>query len=145
MTVAIGIYQPRKRSEVEFLRRSIKGYDVDYTFQIGGYLAEGLPGTPHHTWRSLDDLLTYARINPAQEVVALELDTHAVPLGRFDHPENVAYLLGPNTGTIPRDVLDRIGRTAYVETPGHRALDTSAVAAVVLHDRYVTLTQKAVA
>lgn len=144
MTVAIGIYQPRKRSEVEFLRRSIKGFDVAYTFQIGGYRAEGLPGTPHYIYRDLDDLIDTASQRRA-EVVALELDTHAVPLERFDHPESVAYLLGPNTGTIPRDVLDRIGRIAYVETPGNRPMDTSAVAAVVLHDRYVTLTQKAVA
>lgn len=144
MSVAIGIYQPRKRSEVEHLRRAIKAYDVDITFQIGGYRAEGLPGTPHVFYRNVDQALDLLA-NLPYKVVALELDTHAVDLGRFSHPENVAYLLGPNTGSIPRDVLDRVGQIVSVETPDWRPLDTSAVAAIVLHDRYVTLTQKAAA
>lgn len=140
MTLAVGIYQPRKRSEVEELRRATKPYGLDFTFQVGGFTAEGLPGIPHRIYRTFDQFVA-----EHTGLVAIELDTHAVPLGQFAHPEHATYLLGPNTGTIPRDVLDRIGRAVMVETPDHQALNASVAAAIVLHDRYVTLTQEAVA
>lgn len=143
MTVAIGIYQPRKRGEVDDLRRVARVYGVDYTFQVGGFRVEDLPpGFPHRLYRNLDQLLAGIDLYGSGELIALELDTHALPLGRFTHPQDVTYLLGPNTGTIPRDVLDRIGRILSVETPGHSPLNTSAVAAIVLHDHYVTVPQE---
>lgn len=141
MTVAIGIYQPRKRGEVEDLRRAVKPYAPDFTFQIGGFRVEDVAGIPHLNYRDLDKFLVDVdREGPVLDIIALELDTHAVPLGRFAHPENVAYLLGPNTGYIPQGVLDKIGRIVAVETPNHEALNTAAVGAILLHDRHVNVT-----
>lgn len=146
MTLAIGIYQPRKRGEVEDLRRAVKGYmnpDTDFTFQVGGFRVDDVAGIPHINYRDLDRF--QEAVGPVLDIIALELDTHALPLSAFEHPTNVAYLLGANTGYIPRDVLDRIGRIVQVETPGHAALNTAAVAAIVIHDRYATQSQEAVA
>lgn len=141
MTVAYGIYQPRKGQEVDELRRAVRPYEPDFTFQIGGYQNPEYPETfPHYVYRTFEEFIG-SQERPLR-VVAMELDTHALPLGKAGHLDDVAYLFGPNTGTIPRRILDQIGRVVMVETPGHRALHTSAVAAIVAHDRYVTLTQQ---
>ena len=70
------------------------------------------------------------------EPVCLELDTHAVPLGQFHHPTDVLYIVGPELGTIPREVLD-LGRVVKVETASPFPLKPSVAAAIVLHDHYL--------
>lgn len=73
------------------------------------------------------------------EPVCLELDTHAVPLSRFHHPTDALYVVGPELGSLPREVLD-LGRIVRVETDSHFPLKPSVAAAIVLHDRHVQLT-----
>lgn len=145
MTLAVGIMQPRKRQEVDDLRRAVKPYGVNFTFQIGGFRVEDVPAPPHLFYRDFDRFLADVdREGPVLDIVALEVDTHALFLGdSIAHlGENVALLLGPNTGTLTRDVLDRVGRVIQVETPDHAALNSAIAAAIVLHDRYVTVSHE---
>lgn len=141
MTLAVGIYQPRKRVEVDELRRVIRPYGVDLTFQIGGFAAEGIsPVFPHRIFLTLEQALD--ELGP---ITPIELDTHAIPLGKFEHSEHEVLMIGPNTGTIPRAVLDKLGRAVYVETPNRAILQSYIAAVLVLHDRYVTVPQRSVA
>lgn len=71
--------------------------------------------------------------------VPLELASDAVPLGTFEHPENVVYVLGSQIGTIPRDVLDLMtDPPVFIETlptSDSPVLATPVVAGIVLHHR----------
>lgn len=69
-------------------------------------------------------------------LVSLEMDTHAVPLDRFQHAESGVYLVGPMNGSIPKEVLD-LGRVVQVETPRRYPLRPHVAAGIVLHDRYI--------
>lgn len=141
MTVAIGMYQPKDTRNLGSLLRTAHLYDVDFTFQIGGVEyrrpTRAPEPTPHIRVESLDDWLDGTATYYDLDMVAVELDTHAVPLSRFAHPENVAYLLGSENRGIPREVLDRIGRIVMVETAGPWPLNVATAGAIVLHDRYV--------
>ena len=145
MTVAIGMYQPKDDRNIGSLLRSAHLYDVDFTFQIGGtpyrYAATDTSRStkhiPHQVYDDLEPLLTVA----AGRVVAVELDTHAVPLSRFAHPEHAVYLLGSENRGLPRDVLDRVGRIVQVETPNPWSLNVATAGAIVLHHRYTTINE----
>lgn len=139
MTVAIGMFQPKDTRNLGSLVRSADLYDVDFTFQIGGVeynrpaatdTAKASRRVPHFRYENLADLTLVDA-----ELVAIELDTHAVPLGKFYHPRNALYLLGSENHGIPRNVLDQCGRIVQVETVKRWPLNVATAGAIVLHDR----------
>lgn len=145
MTVAIGMYQPKDERNIGSLLRTAHLYDVDFTFQIGGasyrYAAtdtsRATKHIPHYRYVDLDQLYqaTFG------QVIAVELDTHSVPLSRFTHPEHAVYLLGSENRGLPRDVLDQIGRIVQVETANPWSLNVATAGAIVLHHRYTTINE----
>lgn len=116
----IGIWKPRTMQEV-WRMKHVAGLYMAGTMEI-------------HDTEQLDRLL-----NDGLELVVLEQDTHAVPLGMFSHPigEDVLYLAGPTLGSIPRHIRDR-GRIIQVETGSRFPLEPAVAMGIVLHDRYVT-------
>jgi hypothetical protein len=114
----IGLWQPQTIPEVQEVRHYAGLYQAGVV----------------EVWdeEHLDALLT--RYNAT--LVVLELDTHAVPLQHFTHPENALYLLGPLNGSVPRFLRDR-GRIVQVEVPSKYPLRPSVAGAIVMHDRYV--------
>lgn len=119
MTINIGIWQPRTHTEIQ---------KVVHT--AGLYGAGVL-----EVWD--EDQLQAVVARTRSSLIVLEQDTHAIPLGRLMHPENPFYLIGPQNGSIPREVRD-LGRVVQVETPSRYPLQPSVVAAIVLHDNYIT-------
>jgi len=144
------MYQPKDERNIGSLLRTAHLYDVDFTFQIGGatyrYAAtdtsRATKHIPHHRYGSLEEFC--AGTYPMQ-VVAVELDTHSVPLSRFAHPEHAVYLLGSENRGLPREVLDQIGRIVQVETANPWSLNVATAGAIVLHHRYTTTTHQEVA
>lgn len=143
MTLAIGVWEPKREQEVMRLRRTARTYGARFTFQVGGADYSGPGLMPHHRVLELHEL-NFLVSGPV-DLVAVELDSHAVPLSSFQHPEHAAYLIGPENGTIPRPVLDTIGRIVKVETPLSGLLEPATAGAIVLHDRYTYLSRKEVA
>ena len=141
MTVAIGMFQTKDERNIGSLLRSAHLYDVDFTFQIGGVSYRHAPTDtskspiPHYRLESFEYL------EDDMQLVAVEMDTHSVPLSRFSHPESVAYLLGSENRGIPRDVLDQIGRIVQVETKNPWSLNVATAGAIVLHHRYTTINE----
>lgn len=140
MTIAIGMYHPKDQRNIGALLRSADLFDVAFTYQIGGTryryaatdTAHATDRVPHHYFETLEEFQLY---NARLTLVAVELDTHAVPLHRFNHPENVAYLLGSENTGIPTDVLDRCSRIVKIETVKHWSLNVATAGAIVLYDR----------
>lgn len=116
----IGIWQPQTTPEVDELRHMGGVYRVEGVVEVWSvYQLKGL----------------LARLDA--ELVCVEQDTHAVPLGRFMHPTNPFYLIGPMNGSIPKEVLD-LGRIVQVESPRRWPLRPSVAAAIVLHDQHLS-------
>ncbi len=94
----------------------------------------------------VEDLVTHQMALPRHLWVPLELTTGATPLARFEHPEDVVYVLGPQNGTLPREALNLMETPVYVETDAttdRPVLLTPTVAGIVLHHRLVQLEQVA--
>jgi hypothetical protein len=115
----LGIWQPQTDREVRDIQHLAPLYGVEGVVEVWDV-------------NQLQALTT--RLDA--ELVCLEQDTHATPLGMFLHPFNAFYLVGPMNGSIPREVLD-LGRIVQVETHSRYPLRPSVAAAIVLHDNYV--------
>ncbi len=58
-------------------------------------------------------------------------------LPSFRHPLNCAYILGPERGSIPDDILEKCDFT--VKIPTQFCVNVSVAAALVLYDRVVSM------
>jgi len=65
--------------------------------------------------------------------VAVEVDSRAVPLEHYVHPERALYLLGPEDGSIPESVIK--GCRDLVRIPSLTCLNLGIATGVVLYDR----------
>lgn len=115
--IDLAIWKPNLGSEIRDLQRLAELY--------------GIPGVALRY--SLEDVRVFMGDRP---LVSLEIDTHAVPLARFHHPEEALYLVGPMNGSIPKEVLD-LGRVVRVETASKWPLRPDVAAGIVLHDRHI--------
>lgn len=71
------------------------------------------------------------------KLVGIELTDDAVELPSFRHPLNCAYILGPERGSIPDDILAKCDFT--VKIPTQFCVNVSVAAALVLYDRVISM------
>ena len=90
---------------------------------------------PLYEWESIDQII----LPKGCVLVGVELDDNAVDLPRFAHPLNVAYLLGPEKGSLSPGAIDRC--THLVKIPTRFCINVSLAAALVMYDRILTLGQ----
>lgn len=84
----------------------------------------------HVSDAELPHLLSLHRVTP----VAVEITQGAEPLLTFEHPENPLYVLGPEDGTLGKDVLSQCHR--FVVIPSDDCLNVAhCVTAILLHRR----------
>lgn len=118
--LTLGIWQPTTTTEVAAIRHPA-----------------GLFGATVTAINNFETLMQIS--NSGVPIVSLEQDTHAIPLGRFMHPEGEAvYLVGPVNGWLPRHVLD-LGRVVQVETSSRHPLRPSDAATIALYHRHMQL------
>jgi len=67
------------------------------------------------------------------KIIAVELIDGATPLPHFSHPDNAIYVLGPEDGSIRKDVLKYCDDVVYIPTKG--CMNLAATVNVVLYDR----------
>jgi tRNA(Leu) C34 or U34 (ribose-2'-O)-methylase TrmL len=67
------------------------------------------------------------------ETVCVELTPSAAPLWTFDHPEDAAYVFGPEDGHVSKAFRARCRRFIYI--PAHHCLNLAAAVNVVLAHR----------
>ncbi len=70
-------------------------------------------------------------------LVGIELTDDAVELPSFRHPTHCAYILGPERGSIPDDILEKCDFT--VKIPTQFCVNVSVAAALVLYDRVISM------
>lgn len=84
---------------------------------------------PYLTFESVDAL---REAMPLACIVGVELDSRAVSLPAFNHPERAVYLLGAEDDGLPPDVREQCDH--IVEIPGGN-LNVAVAGSIVLYDR----------
>lgn len=90
---------------------------------------------PLYEWESLEDM----RLPKGCSLVGVELDESAIDLPSFRHPLNVAYILGPEKGSLSPEAVAMC--THIVKIPTKFCINVSLAAALVMYDRILTLGQ----
>ena len=90
---------------------------------------------PLYEWDNLDDM----RLPKGCVLVGVELDETAIDLPSFRHPLNVAYILGPEKGSLSPEITEKC--THLVKIPTKFCINVSLAAALVMYDRVLTLGQ----
>lgn len=65
--------------------------------------------------------------------VVIELEEGATPIQDFKHPERAFYILGPEDGSVPREISAMCPHHVYV--PTRDCMNLAATANVILFDR----------
>lgn len=148
MTLAVGIYNPRRREEFQRMRQIARIYQADFTFTLNAEqrLVPLLAGLmiPNINIPSLPDYLEYMQAK-GLTTVALETGYGTLPLADLIMPEQAAILIGPENGTIMQDVLDVQDAVVRIDTPSPHTFLPSTALAIALNRRYEQITRQAVA
>jgi len=67
--------------------------------------------------------------------VAVEITPYAENIINFCHPERAVYLLGPEDGSIPVDILGRC--PIVLKIPSRYCLNVAVAGSIILYDRLV--------
>lgn len=107
-----GILYPQKKVNVGGLLRSAASLGAAFTFTIGGQrdAVKGSDNTvksqrhiPHMHFQDFESARAGLPIDCP--LVAVELAQGATSLSTYQHRERAAYLLGPENGSIPQDIV----------------------------------------
>jgi len=90
---------------------------------------------PLYEWESLEAM----HLPKGCTLVGVELDETAIDLPSFRHPLNVAYILGPEKGSLSAEATAKC--THLVKIPTRFCVNVSLAAALVMYDRVLTLGQ----
>ena len=135
---AIGAERISKSLNVGNLMRSAHGFGASFTFTVGAtYQAreaaadtsKGIQHLPHYNWARIEDMA----LPQGCRLVGIELIEDAIELPSFRHPLRAAYVLGPERGTLSRQMLDRCDYT--VKIPTTFCINVAMAGAIVMYDR----------
>ena len=135
----IGAERISKSRNLGNLMRSAHGFGASFTFTVGAtyHSIEAYADTsksarhvPHYNWARLDDLV----LPQGCKLVGVELLDDAVELPTFLHPQQAAYVLGPELGSLSPELLARCHHV--VKIPTLFCVNVAMAGAVVMYDRY---------
>jgi len=135
---AIGAERISKSLNLGNMMRSAHGFGASFTFTVGAtYKAleaqadtsKGTTHMPHYNWRSPNDMM----LPTDCRLVGVELLEEAVDLPSFRHPIRAAYILGPERGSLSREILDKCDYT--IRIPSQFCVNVAMAGAIVMYDR----------
>lgn len=132
---AIGLYRPKNPLNIGEVMRAAGCYGAGFVSICGTRFQRSRTDT-QEAWKHLpvlqaDELLDLTPIGC--EPVAVEFIQTATPLPGFAHPERAYYLLGPEDGSLPAELVKRCKHVVYV--PTRHCMNLAATANVLLYDR----------
>jgi tRNA G18 (ribose-2'-O)-methylase SpoU len=139
---AIGAERVSKSLNLGNLMRSAHGFGASFTFTIGAtYQAlearadtsKGSQHLPHYDWVSVEAM----QLPKGCRLVGVELLEGAIDLPSFHHPQQAAYVLGPEKGSLSPALLERCHHV--VKIPTSFCINVAMAGAIVMYDRVRSL------
>ena len=134
----IGIYHPKRETNVGTLWRSAHIFGASFLFTIGRRYSHQCSDTlkvPHRvplfSYESFSAFL--ASLPNHGRLVAVELDDHAVPASDFVHPQQAVYILGAEDNGLPPAILSKC--CSIIQLPGDFCLNVAVAGSIVMYDR----------
>lgn len=141
--VEVVLINPKSATNVGGVMRAAGCYGVSHVYYTGsryGHAKKFATDTKQRVEEipltALNDISTLVKSDT--KIIAVELIDGATPLPHFDHPETAIYVLGPEDGSLRKDVLSHCDDVVYVPTIG--CMNLAATANVVLYDRLAKAT-----
>ena len=132
----IGIWYPSKETNIGTLFRTAYAMGVDFTFTIGRKYRRQASDTvnsilhlPYYHYDSYEHFMSNRPIGC--RIVCVEIDSNSRKLGQFIHPAQAIYLLGSESGGLPKDLLQN---NLVVEIPSETCLNIAVAGSIVLYD-----------
>lgn len=136
---AIALVNPKSRENVGSVLRAAGCYEVSMVVVAGVRPDHFMGRINTDTQKAYRHIPTLRVPNVFDAIpfdcvpVAVELLPHAKSLVNFVHPERAYYILGPEDGTLGKDITDRCKYA--VQVPTKFCMNLAATANVVLYDR----------
>lgn len=132
---AIGLYRPKCAANLGGVLRAAGCYGASLVVvagdRLGKYATDTMQAWKHMPCMVVDDLLAATPFGAVP--VVIELTDAARSLPRFTHPERAFYIFGPEDGSVPRSIVERVPHVVQIPTAG--CMNLAATANVVLYDR----------
>lgn len=138
MPFAIGIEYTKTEHNVGTLLRSAHNFGAAMVFTVGRRYRRQASDTenavrklPVLHFSSWEEFRDHAPIDWVP--IAVELGADAVPLVNYQHPRNALYILGPEDGSVSREVRGWCRETLYI--PCSSCLNVATAGSIVMYDR----------
>lgn len=133
---AIGLCQPKTAANVGSVLRAAHCYGASLVASSGiRFKPTAGTNTPqahrHIPFLRVEDIFSAVPYDCIPVVV--EMEEGATPIQDFIHPERAFYILGPEDGSVPKDVSSLCPLHVYI--PTRDCMNLAATANVILFDR----------
>ena len=140
---AIGVEGISKAMNVGSLFRTAHAFGAGFVFTVGATYARADGGksdtsdAPGHVpFYSFPDVGTMV-LPQGCSLVGVELIEGASELPSFRHPQNAAYVMGPERGSLSKAMLERCDYT--IKIPTKFCVNVGIAGAIVMYDRLTSL------
>ena len=135
----IGILNLKLKTSYEKLSRSAYCFDADFIFLVNkGFdssleaeLRDAELNIPLFEYSTVEDFLTHIPCNC--KLVSVDFSNGVQGIEGFVHPERACYVLGPDDGGVPKQVLEQ--SYAVIKIPTKYCLHVETAGSIVLYDR----------
>lgn len=132
---AIGLYRPKCAANVGGVLRAAGCYGAALVLvegeRFGKYSTDTAKAWRHIPCVTVDSLID--RVPFGAIPVVVEICDRARSLPKFTHPERAFYIFGPEDGSVPKHLIERVPHV--VSIPTSACMNLAATVNVVLYDR----------
>lgn len=139
----IGVEGISKAMNVGSLFRTAHAFDASFVFTVAASYAK-TDGKQSDTSNALGHLPFYSFPNIGSMVlpndctlVGVELTDDAIELPSFHHPQQAAYILGPERGSLSPEMQERC--THILRIPTRFCINVGLAGAIILYDRTLSM------
>lgn len=136
----IGILNIKREVNYGTLFRSAYCFGADFIFLIGKRFKKQTSDTvcayrhmPLFEYETTDDFLEHRPYDC--QLIGIEICKRSKPIYVFNHPERAIYILGPEDGSLPNNLLDKC--YCVLEIPTKHCLNVAVAGSIILYDRMI--------